>query len=402
MNYTGIQPPRHTAAPHRPYRNRTALPVRFSLTRRLHDINAAQWNRLAGDHPTLRHEFLLALDETGCASPQTGWAPHFLLMHDDAGLAGAMPLYLKSHSRGEYVFDQGWAQAFARQGLDYYPKLLGAVPFTPVPGPRLLARTHEDRVLLARKAVEIATQNQVSSLHILFPDEEDVKALQEAGFLFRHNVQFHWFNQGYGSLDDFLAGLSQQKRKKLKQDSRKVGEAGVRFRRLQGDGIDDAALDFFYHCYQQTYLEHGNPPYLSAEFFQRLRGAMAENMVLILAEQDGVPVASALNLCGEQRLYGRYWGSTRYIPGLHFETCYMQGIAYCIDQGLSAFEGGAQGEHKLSRGMLPVKTCSAHWISDRRYAEAIADFLARESPAVDAYIDELAEHSPFKKKPAAY
>ncbi|WP_412034064.1 GNAT family N-acetyltransferase [Pollutimonas sp. M17] len=400
MDYTCIcshrQPPRSTAQ-----RTSTALPVRFSLTRRLHDINAAQWNRLAGDHPLVRHEFLLALDDTGCATPQTGWAPHFLLMHRGNGLAGAMPLYLKFHSRGEYVFDHAWAQAFERQGLNYYPKLLGAIPFTPVPGPRLLAASHEDRVLLARKAIEISEQNGVSSLHILFPGEEDSKALEEAGFLFRRNVQFHWFNQGYGSLDDFLGGLNQQKRKKLKQDSKKVMQAGVQFRWLQGRDIDDQALDFFYRCYTQTYLEHGNAPYLTPEFFQQLRGAMPESMVLVLAEQEGKPVASALNLRSERTLYGRYWGSMRYIPGLHFETCYMQGIAYCIDSGLAVFEGGAQGEHKLSRGMLPVKTCSAHWISDRRYAEAIADFLARESPAVDAYIGELAEHSPFKKNPEA-
>jgi predicted N-acyltransferase len=374
------------------------LPVSFSLTRRLQDINAAQWNRLAGDHPLVRHEFLLALDQTGCATPDTGWAPHFLLMHRGKNLAGALPLYLKFHSRGEYVFDYSWAQAFEQHGLNYYPKLLGAIPFTPVPGPRLLAASHEDRVMLARKAIE---QNGVSSLHILFPCDEDRRALAEAGFMFRENVQFHWFNDGYGSLDDFLASLNQQKRKKLRQDSKKALQAGVSFRRLQGQDIREGELEFFYRCYTQTYLEHGNAPYLTHEFFKRLHCAMAENMVLVLAEQDGKPVASALNLRNGHTLYGRYWGSLRFIPGLHFETCYMQGIAYCIDEGLKVFEGGAQGEHKLSRGMLPVKTCSAHWISDRRYADAIADFLARESPAIDAYIDELAEHSPYKKTPEA-
>jgi len=377
------------------------LPVRYTLTRRLQDINAAQWNRLVGDHPLVRHEFLLALDQTGCATPGTGWAPHFLLMHRGDELAGAMPLYLKFHSRGEYVFDYSWAQAFEQQGLNYYPKLLSAIPFSPVPGPRLLAASHEDRVLLARKAVEIGEQNGVSSLHILFPCDEDRKALDAAGFMFRENVQFHWFNRDYGSLDDFLASLNQQKRKKLRQDSKKVGQAGVSFRWLQGQGIGDGQLEFFYRCYTQTYLEHGNAPYLTRDFFKRLHADMAENMVLVLAEQDGKPVASALNLRSGHTLYGRYWGSMRYIPGLHFETCYMQGIAYCIDKGLTVFEGGAQGEHKLSRGMLPVKTCSAHWISDRRYADAIADFLARESPAIDAYIDELAEHSPYRKQAEA-
>ncbi|MGP1614329.1 MAG: GNAT family N-acetyltransferase [Pollutimonas bauzanensis] len=371
----------------------------FSLVHHLKDINAEQWNRLAGDHPLVRHEFLLALDRTGCAAPQTGWAPHYLLLHRDEALQGAMPLYLKSHSRGEYVFDYAWAQAFERHGLPYYPKLLSAVPFTPVPGPRLLAASHADRVLLARKAIEITQDNGISSLHILFPSHDDQQALREAGFLFRENVQFHWFNQGYRHLDDFLASLSQQKRKKIKQDRKKAAQADVRFRWLQGDDIDDDMLRFFYRCYHQTYIEHGNAPYLSHEFFIQLRLTMAANMVLVVAEQDGVPIACALNIRSQKTLYGRYWGSTRFVPGLHFETCYMQAIEFCIAHDLAVFEGGAQGEHKLSRGMLPVQTCSAHWICDQRYAQAIMDFLAHETPAVQAYISELQEHSPFKKPP---
>ena len=373
------------------------MPVIFSLSRNLGDINPEQWNRLAGRQPFLQHAFLLALDQTGCALPETGWAPHYLLMHKGKDLHGAMPMYLKSHSRGEYVFDHAWAQAFERNGLAYYPKLLSAIPFTPVPGPRLLAQTHADRVLLARKAIEIAEQNGVSSLHILFPEEADQLALQEAGFLFRENVQFHWFNNNYGTMDDFLGTLNQQKRKKIKQDRKKVEQASVRFRWLQNESIDMDTLLFFYRCYQQTYLEHGNAPYLTPEFFVRLRETMASSMVIVLAEQDGVPVAAALNLRTEDSLYGRYWGSLRYIPGLHFETCYMQGIAFCIAEGISVFEGGAQGEHKLSRGLLPVKTSSAHWIADKRYAEAISEFLAHETPAVSSYIDELRDHSPFKK-----
>ncbi|WP_233154975.1 GNAT family N-acetyltransferase [Candidimonas nitroreducens] len=369
----------------------------FSLIRDLHDINPAQWNALAQGHPLVSHEYLLAMQQAGCAVADTGWAAHYLLMHRGGNLAAAMPLYLKSHSRGEYVFDMAWARAFAQHGLAYYPKLLGAIPFTPVPGPRLLAATHADRVALAREAVEVARGNQLSSLHILFPTDADIEALREAGFLFRENVQFHWFNRGYRNLEEFLAGMSQPKRKKIRQDRKKAVAAGVTFRWLQGADIDEAALDYFYRCYCRTYLEHGNAPYLNREFFKLLHTTMTPNLALVLAEQQGAPIAAALNIRGGDRLYGRYWGCTRYIPGLHFETCYMQAIEFCIKQGIAVFEGGAQGEHKLSRGMLPVRTWSAHWIRDERYAAAIADYLERETPAISDYIDELHEHSPFKK-----
>ncbi|MBF6616190.1 GNAT family N-acetyltransferase [Pollutimonas thiosulfatoxidans] len=371
----------------------------FNLVRQLQDIDADGWNSLAGDHPLVNHAFLLTLQETGCAAPETGWAPHFLLMHRNGQLAAAMPLYLKSHSRGEYVFDHAWAHAFARHGLAYYPKLLSAIPFTPVPGPRLLARNHADRVLLAQEAIAISRDNQVSSVHVLFPDADDERALVEAGFMLRENVQFHWFNDGYSSYEDFLASLSQQKRKKIKQDSRKVEQAGVRFRWLEGEDIDSKTLRYFYTCYERTYMEHGNAPYLSYAFFETLHQRMPQSMMMVVAEQDGAPVAAALNIRATKRLYGRYWGCTRYIPGLHFEACYIQGIAYCIARNLSVFEGGAQGEHKLSRGMLPVRTCSAHWIADQRYAEAIMEFLEVETTAVDAYLKELQAHSPFKSKP---
>lgn len=374
-----------------------ALPLTFSLVRHLEDINAEQWDRLAGGHPLVSHAFLLALDQTGCAVAETGWSPHYLLLHRGDILQGAMPLYLKSHSRGEYVFDYAWAQAFEQHGLPYYPKLLSAIPFTPVPGPRLLATTHDDRVLLARKAIEITGENGISSLHILFPSNDDQAALKEAGFLFRENVQFHWFNQGYGNFDDFLASLSQQKRKKIKQDRKKSVQANVDFQWLQGDEIDEDTLAFFYRCYHQTYMEHGNAPYLSHDFFLTLRKTMPASMVIILAKKNGVPIASALNIRGQKTLYGRYWGCTEFVPGLHFETCYMQAIAFCIAHNIDVFEGGAQGEHKLSRGLLPVQTCSAHWIRDQRYAQAITEFLARETTGVQAYINELQEHSPFKK-----
>ncbi|MBP6020499.1 MAG: N-acetyltransferase [Burkholderiaceae bacterium] len=369
----------------------------YTLVRRIADIDAAQWNDLAGDHPVVSHDYLHALEATGCASEDTGWLPHHLLLHHNGKLCAAMPMYLKTHSRGEYVFDHIWAQAYQRHGLPYYPKLLSAIPFTPVPGPRLLAHSHADRVLLARKAAEITAQNNISSLHVLFPTEQDLAALQEAGFLLRENVQFHWFNQGYKTLDDFLATLSQKHRKKIRQDSKKAIQAGVSFRWLRGSDINADTLAFFYRCYHQTYIEHGNLPYLSLEFFQRLLDTMADKVLIVLAEQQGVAIAAALNLLSRTHMYGRYWGSTQYIPGLHFETCYTQGIHYCIAHGLQVFEGGAQGEHKLSRGLLPVSTRSAHWISDARYTQAISEFLDMETPAIHAYRDELHEHSPFKK-----
>ncbi len=369
----------------------------ISLERLPDHIDPTQWNALAGDHPFARHEFLLALHETGCAAPKTGWAPHYLLLRRGAELVGSMPLYLKSHSRGEYVFDMSWARAFETHGLDYYPKVLSAIPFTPIPGPRLLAHNHADRVALARAAIEITRRNELSSLHILFPGEADLEALRECGFMVRESVQFHWFNQGYQSLDDFLLQMNQKNRKKLRQDSRKARDAGVEFKWLQGSDIDSAALAFFYECYVRTYLEHGNAPYLSHDFFSRLHAAMPGSLVLIIAEQHGQPIAAALNLRSKDRLYGRYWGSTTFISGLHFETCYMQAIDFCIQHGIQVFEGGAQGEHKLSRGMLPVKTYSAHWVRDERYAQAIADFLDRESVAIDGYVEALHEHSPFKR-----
>ena len=372
----------------------------FALIKHIGDINAEHWNSLAAGHPLVRHEFLLALEKTGCAAVETGWSPHFLTLYRDNRLVAAMPLYLKYHSRGEYVFDMSWARAFAQHGLQYYPKLLSAIPFTPVPGPRLLAHNHADRVLLARQAKALADQNELSSLHVLFPTSDDCAALQEAGFMFRETIQFHWHNDSYHDLDDFLSRLNQKNRKKIRQDRKKSVQAGLHFRWLEGAKIDDEALDFFYDCYVRTYFEHGNPPYLNKQFFERLREHMPENLLIIMACHGDTPVASALNIQSGDTLYGRYWGSTQFVSGLHFETCYMQAIEYCITKGIERFEGGAQGEHKLSRGMLPVRTYSAHWIRDKRYAAAIADFLEQETLAIDGYADELQDHSPYKRTDA--
>ncbi|NYT69488.1 hypothetical protein C7440_3558 [Pusillimonas noertemannii] len=374
-----------------------ALSEHFALVEHISDINAEHWNSLTEGHPLARHEFLLALQETGCAARETGWSPHFLALYRNQELAAAMPLYLKFHSRGEYVFDMAWARAFAQHGLQYYPKLLSAIPFTPVPGPRLLARDHHDRVLLARQAIALARQNELSSLHVLFPTPADLSALEEAGFMVRENIQFHWHNEGYRDLDEFLSRLNQKHRKKLKQDRKKSMQAGLHFRWLEGREIDGEALAFFYECYARTYFEHGNPPYLSQRFFELLLERMPENLLLVMACRGNEPVACALNIRSEDTLYGRYWGTTQFVSGLHFETCYMQAIEYCISRGLLRFEGGAQGEHKLSRGMLPTRTHSAHWIRDARYANAISEFLEQETAMMDDYADALHEHSPYKK-----
>ena len=370
--------------------------LRLTIETDLSRIDAQAWDALAGDQPFLRHAFLCALHETGCAAPASGWAPHYLALWRDDALAAATPLYLKSHSRGEYVFDYAWADAFQRHGMRYYPKLLSAIPFTPVTGPRLLANNDEDRATLVRGLVAFAEDIKVSSLHLLFPSDADMRVLRESGFMIRESVQFHWTNMGFADFDAFLACMSHDKRKKIRQDRKKVAAAGLAFRWLRGADIQKADLAFFYDCYCRTYFQHGNPPYLTRDFFVRAHREQPDAFVLILAERDGVPVAAALNLAGGDALYGRYWGAAEYVPGLHFETCYMQSIAYCIAHGIARFEGGAQGEHKMARGLLPTPTWSAHWVAHPGFAEAIQNFLDEETSAVTDYLGELEAHSPFK------
>lgn len=368
----------------------------FMIIDSLADIDPAQWQALAGDNPTLSYTFLHALHETECASPRTGWSPRYLVLQRDGELHAAMPLYLKEHSRGEYVFDHAWADAFHRHGIPYYPKLLSAVPFTPVTGSRLLARTAEDRTLLAQAALQVARQLGTSSLHILFPNDEDRQALADAGYMLREGVQFHWENQDYADFDAFLSSMKMEKRKKLRQDRKRVQEAGIHFEHLAGSAISDEVLRFFYECYVSTYRAHYSKPYLSLAFFQRLLAETPDSLMIVLAKRGDMPVAVALNLVGGNVMYGRYWGTQEFISGLHFETCYVQSIEYCIRHGLARFEGGAQGIHKMSRGLVPTPTWSAHWVADPRFADAIGDFLAQETAAMNDYIDELSEHIPFK------
>jgi uncharacterized protein len=370
--------------------------ITFNVVDSLSGLDKEEWNVFTGANPVVSYDFLDTLHSTRCASRKTGWMPQYLVLRRNGRLAGAMPLYAKSHSRGEYVFDYSWADAFERHGIPYYPKLLSAVPFTPVTGPRLLARTHEDRVLLARAAIELVEALGVSSLHVLFPDTQDIQALQEAGFMLREGVQFHWDNAGYKDFDAFLEAMKKEKRKKIRQERRKVAAEGVAFRHWRGSEIDDGILDFFYRCYASTYRNHYSTPYLTPKFFHELRDRMPDNLLVIVAEQDGKPIASALNLIGGDTMYGRYWGALKFVSGLHFETCYLQGIEYCIRNSIGRFEGGAQGEHKMSRGLLPTATWSAHWIADERFADAIKDFLRQETRAMNRYIDEMEEHTPFK------
>jgi predicted N-acyltransferase len=374
--------------------------ARIEIASGLSEVSPDQWNRLAGSQPFLRHEFLHALEATGCVGGRTGWLPQHLLLRREGKLAAALPLYIKHHSYGEYVFDWAWADAHARHGLRYYPKLVSAVPFTPVTGPRLLGGAPAERAELAAAAIAFAKELGASSWHCLLPAEAEARELAASGLLLRSGVQFHWRNGGYACFDDYLAAMNHDKRKKIRQERRKVREAGVVFEQRVAADIGDAEWEFFERCYQATYRAHHSMPYLNLAFFKELGRVLGEHCLLVVASRDGEPVAAALNLFDEQALYGRYWGSVlrpgRFVPGLHFETCYYQAIEFCIARGLGRFEGGAQGEHKLARGLLPVKTWSVHWLAHPEFAQAVERFLAQEAAGVTDYIDELNESSPFK------
>ncbi|NHV29422.1 GNAT family N-acetyltransferase [Burkholderia sp. D-99] len=372
------------------------------------EVPADEWNALlardAQPTPFLRHEFLDALHVARCAVDDTGWSPHFVTLTNErtGRLAAAAPVYAKQHSYGEYVFDWAWADAYQRNDLPYYPKLLCAVPFTPVQGTRLLAADDDARRRLAATLLAFAEQSDVSSLHVLFPTGDEAALLESMGMMLREGVQFHWLNDGYRHFDDFLGTLEQKKRKNIRAERRKVHDAGVTFRRLTGDQISDADWRFFSRCYRQTYREHYSSPYLNLDFFRTIGATMPENLLLVIAEADGQPIASALAVYrrgenGGGTLYGRYWGALEHVPCLHFETAYYQLLEFCIEAGLDTFEGGAQGEHKLARGFLPTVTHSAHWLAHPAFSDAVARFLERETEHIHAYVDELREHDPFRR-----
>jgi len=372
---------------------------RLRVVESLAGVPAEAWNALSGGDPFTSHEFLSALIDTGCASARSGWRPQIVLLERDGRLAGAMPLFLKSHSYGEYVFDWAWADAYRRHGLEYYPKLLCAVPFTPVTGPRLLAAEIADREALAAAARAMA--REVSSLHVLFPTAAEAALLEGQGLLLRRTVQFHWRNEAYADFAEFLSRMTRHRRKVIRQERRRVQAAGVSFRWLRGAEIARENWEFFERCYRRTYAAHRSSPYLNLEFFLRVGATLPQHLLLVLAERAGRPVAASLNVVAGDTLWGRYWGATEHIPLLHFECCYYQAIEYAIAHRLRAFEGGAQGEHKLFRGLLPVETHSAHWLAHPAFASAIEDYLKRESAGIARYVDELNEHSPFRTPASA-
>jgi predicted N-acyltransferase len=361
------------------------------------ELPADAWNALAGDSPFVRHAFLAALEATGCVGAPIGWEPVHLALFRGDRLDAAMPLYVKHHSWGEFVFDWAWADAYRRHGLAYYPKLVCCAPFSPVPGPRLLAKTDADRAVLIDAALKLTRDLNCSSFHILFPAEPDHAALNAAPLLHRSGFQFHWHNQGYTRFDDFLAALTHDKRKKIKQERKKLASLGVTFRWVEGAESTDADWAFFYRCYADTYARHRSEPHLNPAFFAQLRETMPDNVMLIIADKDGEPTACSFCIKDGERLYGRHWGTLEYLPGLHFETCYQQGIEYAIAHGLKVFEGGAQGEHKLARGLVPTATHSWHWLAHPEFRDAVDRFLERETEAIAHYMDEL--EGPFRREP---
>ena len=363
---------------------------RFCFVSQIAAVSAEDWNRLlSGAQPFLRHEFLHALEATGCVSADTGWQPHHMLAYDDQKqLIAALPLYLKDHSYGEFVFDWAWANAYQRYGFDYYPKLVSGIPFTPVWGQRLLSRQPLDQSLmtLCHQALQQAlTQSQASSLHILFNSAQESEHWQQQQALTRTGYQYFWHNQDYQHFDDFLANLTSRKRKSINKERRALQAQGVSFCHHRGGEITPDLWQQFYSSYQRTYLEHGQRGYLSLAFFLQIGQQLPEHTLLITAYQEQQPIGFALCLYDDSTLYGRYWGCLRKLPFLHFEACYYQGIEFCIQQGLTRFEPGAQGEHKMLRGFVPSKTYSSHWISHPGFRQAIADFIKQENNALDDY-----------------
>jgi predicted N-acyltransferase len=368
----------------------------------MRQVDCAAWNRLAGvAYPFLRHEFLLALEQSGSISEQTGWVPAHLLVIENDALIAFMPLYLKQHSWGEYVFDHQWAQAYQQHGVEYYPKWLSAIPFTPCQGARIVVQEGIDlpdvtQALLAF-IQQISEKSGISSWHCLFPGLQQAELLGSMGLSIREGVQFHWFNRGYQDFNDFLQTLNASKRKMLKRERRRVGEQGVSLLRIVGPEVSDQQWQEFYRFYAMTYLKKGSKPYLNPAFFQQIAATMGDQLLLVLAFKDDNAVAAALSFVGEDTLYGRYWGCHEEYHSLHFEACYYQGLDYCIERGLKRFDSGAQGEHKISRGFEPVTTYSAHWIKDVKFAKAIEYFLAREQKTMQSYKQDAASYLPFKQ-----
>ena len=380
--------------------------MQVRIHRALSELPAAAWDALHdGRNPFISHAFLSGLESTGCLRPDWGWTPCHLGLWEGEALVAAVPGYLKANSHGEFVFDHAWAHAYARHGLDYYPKWLCAVPYSPVTGPRLLARDADARRRLPAAIAGFAARGGLSSAHVNFHDEVDDAAFdadaEGAGWLLREDLQYHWRNEaGWRDFDDFLAAMDHKHRKNIRQERRKVREAGIVLRVVHGDDASADDLAAMHGFYLSTFADYGNSPALTLAFLQHLARAMPRQLVLILAEREGTPIAGALCLRGGDTLYGRYWGASERHPGLHFEACYYQGIDYCLREGLRQFEPGAQGEHKIARGFLPVRVRSRHWIADPRFADALRGWCAEERAAVASQQEALRRHAPFRTEAA--
>ena len=377
--------------------------MKVKLIESISEIDSTVWNRLAGtDYPFLRHEFLLALEQSGAVSEQTGWQARHLLVYDRYELTAVMPLYLKFHSQGEYVFDHQWAHAYRQQGLAYYPKWLTSVPFTPCQGERIALKNGADAAEIIHAIVSFIRQaskdREISSWHCLFPNPQQAQYLGSEGLSLRTGIQFQWHNRDYRDFNDYLDSFSSSKRKQVKRERRRVAEQNIQFEQIEGPMITTLHWEVFFKFYQMTYLKHGMHPYLNLVFFQQLAKTMPEQLLLILAVRDGSYVAAALSVVGVRTLYGRYWGCLDEYHSLHFEACYYQGLEYCIGHGLERFDSGAQGEHKIARGFEPVYTYSAHWIKEPRLAQAIDHFLKREQEAIKFYKRDATAVLPFKQQ----
>ncbi len=376
------------------------MTLKVDLADSVTSLDRQSWDALVGGMPLLSHAFLSALEESKSIGNGTGWQSCPMLVFDDEALVGGLPLYVKSHSYGEYVFDWAWAEAYEKNGLNYYPKLIAAIPFSPITSQRLLVASVNNasqiQSLMVETLEEITRSNQFSGAHVLFPNDDSAKVLSEANWLQRHGVQFQWKNESFENFEGFLSQLTQEKRKKIRQERKKVVNSGVVCHRVKGPDISEAQWEFFYQCYCNTYREHRSTPYLTREFFKIIAKTMTQHILLVMAYKDGAPIASALNFYDQNTLYGRYWGCLEYVPNLHFELCYYQAQEFCIAENIQYFEGGAQGEHKLARGFKPKATCSFHQIAHPQFANAIEDFVMREAHGIAKYTNELEDRAPFK------
>ena len=360
------------------------------------NINQKEWNDLTKSNPFLRLEFFQSLEVSKSIGEGTGWHPFPAIVIDQGSLVGASPIFLKEHSYGEYVFDWSWAEAYQKYGKNYYPKIASCIPFTPATGPRIFGLDLSIKKNIVVQIEKLAYENKMSSSHILFCNESEKDIFGDPKWMLREGVQFKWFNKNYNNFAEFLSQLSHDKRKKIKQERKKIHDLGLKIKKIKGPEISESDLDFFYACYCNTYQDHHSHPYLTRIFFSLIKESMPENLLLILAYEGDLPVAASFFIYDDKNLYGRYWGSKSFYPGLHFELSYYQGQEFCIENRIVSFEGGAQGEHKLARGFEPFNTFSFHRIFDEKFELAIKDFLRREKTGIDQYTNELNERAPYK------